>query len=133
MFLCNLPSRRLILVFQFCVTSGDSGQTGQTLSSSDDTGCDSNCGCSHNSPVQPTQSKVIFIVFSWIFDFIQPCKEFLAEFSNALMRSSAPNQRSKTAQTLASMSDADIIGLSHAPEIKHPVAAQVVSPGEVYC
>ncbi len=47
-----------------------------------------------------------------------PCKDFVAEFSNALMGAGVPKRRSRTARTLASMADAYTIGAVHAPKIE---------------
>ncbi len=59
-----------------------------------------------------------------------PCKDFVAEFSNALTGAGVPKRRSRTARSLASMVDAYTIGAVHAPKIEQPVAALVVSPDE---
>ncbi len=56
------------------------------------------------------------------------CKDFVTEFSSALTSSNAPRRRSKSARTLASMAEAESIGVGRAPE--QPVAALVVSPDE---
>lgn len=58
------------------------------------------------------------------------CKDFVTEFSNALSGSGPHKRYSKIARTLASMTEADSIGVSHAPEIEQPAAALVVSPDE---
>ncbi len=84
-----------------------------------------------NSPVQPAQSNFFFRQPSAGSNFaMPPCKDFVAEFSNSLIGSSTPKRQSKTARTLASMADADSIGVGRAPEIEQPVAALVVSPDE---
>lgn len=62
--------------------------------------------------------------------FMPPCKDFVAEFSNALKGAGVPKRRSRTACTLASMADEDTIGLGRAPEIEQPFAALVVSLDE---
>ncbi|KAI7790197.1 hypothetical protein IRJ41_004552 [Triplophysa rosa] len=61
-----------------------------------------------------------------------PCKDFVAEFSTSLTGSNVSKRRSKAARTLASMADADAIGVGRAPELEQPVAALVVSP-DVRC
>lgn len=83
------------------------------------------------SPTQPAQTNVFFrqVANSDVFA-MPPCKDFVAEFSNALTGSNVSRRRSKTARTLASMAEADSIGVGHAPEIEQPVAALVVSPDE---
>lgn len=59
-----------------------------------------------------------------------PCKDFVAEFSNALTSTRVPKRRSKTACTVVSMADADSIVAGRAQEIEELVAALVVLPDE---
>ncbi len=59
-----------------------------------------------------------------------PCKDFVAEFSNALTGAGVPKRQSRTARTLASMADADTFDAVRAPEIEQLVATLVVSLDE---
>lgn len=44
-----------------------------------------------------------------------PCQNFMTEFSNALAGSIVPRRRSKTTRALASMAEADSIGIVRCP------------------
>ncbi len=79
--------------------------------------------------VQPAQSNVFFRQNADTTFTMPQCKDFVTEFSSALS-SNVPRRRSKSARTLASMAEADSIGVGRAPEIEQPVAALVVSPDE---
>lgn len=82
-------------------------------------------------PAHPAQSNVFFRRPSPVDSFAMPaCKDFMAEFSNALKGPGMAKRRSKTARTLASMAEAESIGVRSVPEIEQPVAALVVSPDE---
>lgn len=135
MLLRKLSPRRIQFFSAVGGSSGDSIHSGLTPSSTDDNltvlqmevarlGLD-------NSPAQPAQSNFFFRQPSAGSNFAMlPCKDFVAEFSNSLIGSSTPKRQSKTTRTLASMADADSIGVGRAPEIEQPVAALVVSPDE---
>ncbi len=82
-------------------------------------------------PAHPAQSNVFFRRPSPVDSFAMPaCKDFMAEFSNALKGPGMAKRQSKTARTLASMAEAESIGVRSVPEIEQPVAALVVSPDE---
>ncbi|KAL0150342.1 hypothetical protein M9458_054344, partial [Cirrhinus mrigala] len=84
----------------------------------------------NESPAQSAQTNFFFRQPTAATSFaMPPCKDFVAEFSNTVT-GSGPKWRSKIAQTLAYMAEADSIGMGHAPEIEQPVAALVVSPEE---
>lgn len=132
------PSPQAVLTGQ-PVAEGSSGgsvqSSGQTQSSSDDTLAVLRMAVARlgldESPVQSAQTNVFFRQATAATSFaMPPCKDFVAEFSNALTGSGPPKRRSKIARTLASMAEADAIGVGRAPEIEQPVAALVVSPDE---
>ncbi len=75
-----------------------------------------------SSPTQPAQSNVFFMQESnGSSFFMPPCKDFMAEFSNALIGARVPKRRSSTAHTLAPMVNAHTIGAGRAPEIERYV------------
>ncbi|KAL1268254.1 hypothetical protein QQF64_033617 [Cirrhinus molitorella] len=83
------------------------------------------------SPAQSAQTNIFFRQQTAAASFaMPPCKDFVTEFSNALTGSGPPKQCSKIARTLASMAEANSIGMGRALEIEQPVAALVVSPDE---
>ncbi|KAI7807853.1 hypothetical protein IRJ41_011482 [Triplophysa rosa] len=84
-----------------------------------------------DTSVQATQPNVFFRQPPVENSFsMPPCNDFVAEFSNALTASGANRLRPKTARILASMAEADSIGVGRTPEVEQPVAALVVSTDE---
>ncbi|KAI7813915.1 hypothetical protein IRJ41_004328 [Triplophysa rosa] len=84
-----------------------------------------------DTSVQATQPNVFFRQPPVENSFsMPPCNDFVAEFSNALTASGANRRRPKTARILASMAEADFIGVGRTPEVEQPVAALVVSTDE---
>ncbi|ROI65367.1 Aerolysin-like protein [Anabarilius grahami] len=53
------------------------------------------------------------------------CKDFIAEFSSALKGPVMAQRHSKTACSLASMAEAESIGVRGVPEVKQPIAALI--------
>ncbi|RXN04552.1 extracellular calcium-sensing receptor-like protein [Labeo rohita] len=116
-------------------SEGSVQSSGQVQSSSDDTLAVLRMAIARlgldESPAQSAQTNIFFRQPTSATSFaMPPCKDFVAEFSNALTGAGPPKRRSKIARTLASMAEADSIGMGRAPEIEQPVAALVVSPDE---
>ncbi|RXN19680.1 hypothetical protein ROHU_025553 [Labeo rohita] len=100
-------------------SEGSVQSSGQVQSSSDDTLAMLRMAIARlgldESPAQSAQTNIFFRQPTVATSFaMQPCKDFVAEFSNALTGSGLPKRRSKIALTLASMAEADSIGMGRA-------------------